>query len=171
MSEEPTSVAAADEEYRDALPANLDVSSYVGPYRFPDNNRRRIPGTIYLGAAAGCLALWLARGDGGVFVNDGFLWVAILLGVIGLYHLLAGLTLRVTETDALVSATKEVGFPVGHASAQLSWRGVRSRPTWRILAYSNEEPPKQRGIFLVDGVSGAVVQHFVEDNPEDWSEF
>jgi hypothetical protein len=24
---------------------------------------------------------------------------------------------------------------------------------------------------LVDGVDGAVVDHFVEDNPEDWSSF
>jgi hypothetical protein len=68
-----------------------------------------------------------------------------------------------------VAAAGEVGFPVGHASAQLGWRGLRSRPTWRILLYSNEEPPKQRGLVLVDGVDGTVLDHFVEDNPEDWT--
>jgi hypothetical protein len=48
--------------------------------------------------------------------------------------------------------------------------GLRSRPTWRILLYSAEEPPVQRGLVLVDGVDGRVVEHFVEDNPEDWAE-
>jgi hypothetical protein len=44
-----------------------------------------------------------------------------------------------------------------------------SRPTWRILLYSAENPPKQRGIVLLDGVDGQVVEWFAEDNPEDWS--
>ena len=70
----------------------------------------------------------------------------------------------------LVAATRAVGFPVGHASAQLGWRGLRSKPTWRILVYSSEEPPTKRGLVLVDGVKGDVLQHFVEDNPEDWDE-
>ena len=58
---------------------------------------------------------------------------------------------------------------VGHASAQLSWRGLVSRPTWRILLYSADDPPAKRGLVLVDGISGEVGDHFVEDNPEDWS--
>jgi hypothetical protein len=58
---------------------------------------------------------------------------------------------------------------VGHASAQLAWRGLRSRPTWRILLYSADEPPTKRGLVLVDGIDGSTVAHFVEDNPEDWS--
>ena len=59
---------------------------------------------------------------------------------------------------------------MGHASAQLAWRGLRSRPTWRILLYSAEDPPDKRGLVMVDGVDGHVVAHMVEDNPEDWSE-
>ena len=58
---------------------------------------------------------------------------------------------------------------MGHASAQLSWRGLLSRPTWRILLYSAENPPERRGLVLVDGVDASVVAHFVEDNPEDWT--
>jgi hypothetical protein len=69
-----------------------------------------------------------------------------------------------------VAATKTVGFPVGHASAQMGWRGLRSKPTWRILVYSSEEPPTKRGLVLVDGVNGEVLEHFVEDNPEDWTD-
>ena len=56
-----------------------------------------------------------------------------------------GWNLDVDERDALVAATRQVGFAVGHASAQLGWRGLRSRPTWRILLYSAEEPPQKRG--------------------------
>ena len=35
-----------DEEIRDELPDDLDVSGYVGPYTFPDISRRRIPGLL-----------------------------------------------------------------------------------------------------------------------------
>lgn len=152
------------------LPEDLDITAYRGPYIFPDNSRRRIPGTVHLVVAAACLSLWLTAADGGVLVNGGMLLAAVLLGAIGLFHFAAGWHLRVRETDALVAASKQVGFPVGHASAQLAWRGLRSRPTWRILLYSSEEPPLQRGLVLVDGVDGSVVAHFVEDNPEDWSQ-
>ena len=161
----------AEEEYRDELPADLDVTGYVGPYQFPDNARRRVPGALYLAAAAGCVALWAAYRDGGVLVNDGFLWIGVLFAALGAYHFLAGYKLRIRETDALAAAARTVGFPVGHASAQLGWRGLRSRPTWRILLDSADEPPTTRGLVLVDGVDAEVVGHFVEDNPEDWSEY
>jgi len=159
-----------DDEVVDELPEDLDASGYVGPYVFPDNNRRRIPGYLYLLTAAACLALWATAGDDAVLVNDGFLVVGIVLALVGAYHLLAGFDLVVDERDALVEASRAVGFPVGHASAQMGWRGLRSRPTWRILLYSAEEPPKQRGFVLVDGVDGQIVDSLVEENPEDWSD-
>ena len=82
----------------------------------------------------------------------------------------SGFDLVVDERDALVAASRAVGFAVGHASAQMGWRGLRSRPTWRILLYSAEEPPEQRGFVLVDGVDGEIVDQVVEANPEDWSD-
>ncbi|HMC52031.1 MAG TPA: hypothetical protein VKI64_04650 [Acidimicrobiales bacterium] len=156
-------------EHRDRLPQELDVSGLVGPTVFPDIRRRRLPGLLYLLVAAACLALWGARHRGGVLVNGGLLAVGVALAVVGAYHLAAAWHVRVTETDALVAAGRRVGFPVGHASAQLGWRGLLSRPTWRILVYSAEDPPARRGLVLVDGVDGEIVAHFVEDNPEDWS--
>ena len=105
-----------------------------------------------------------------MLVNDGFLWVAVGLALFGGYCMLAGQKLRTDETDALVAATRSVGFPVGHASAQLGWRGVRSKPTWRILLFSAEDPPATRGFVLVDAVTGEVLDKIVEDNPEDWSQ-
>ncbi len=158
-----------DAEIRDELPDDLDAAGYVGPYTFPDNARRRIPGVLYWATAVLLLVLWAFAGDDAVLVNDGFLWAAVALLAFGAYCFLAGWRTHVDETDALVEATRAVGFPVGHASAQLGWRGLRSRPTWRILLYSAEEPPDQRGLVLVDAVDGAVLEHFVESNPEDWS--
>jgi hypothetical protein len=158
-----------DEDVVDELPHDLRAAGYVGPYLFPNNNRRRIPGYLYLAIAAGAIITWAVAGDS-AFVNRGFLLGGLLLAVVGVYHLIAGWNLDVDEQDALVAASRQVGFPVGHASAQLGWRGLRSRPVWRILLYSGESPPAKRGLVLVDGVDGQVVEHFVEANPEDWSE-
>lgn len=159
-----------DDEVVDELPEDLQPSAVVGPYLFPNNNRRRIPGVLYLLLAAACLAVWAVAGGESVLVNGGFVLAAVILGVAGAYHLVAGWNLDVDERDALVAATSAVGFPVGHASAQMGWRGVLSRPTWRILLYSAEMPPAQRGFVLVDGVDGRVLDFFTEDNPEDWSD-
>ncbi|HYI60876.1 MAG TPA: hypothetical protein VEW93_03615 [Acidimicrobiales bacterium] len=167
----PADDAGADAEVTDALPEDLDISGYVGPYVFPDNNRRRVPGYLYLGLAVACVAAWVMwQGDDGSVVNEGLLWAAAALVAAGAYCLLSGFDLDVDEQDALVVATRTVGFPVGHASAQMGWRGLRSRPTWRILCYSAENPPTRRALVLVDGVDGEVVDFFVEDNPEDWSD-
>ena len=161
--------APAGDDHVDELPEDLDAAGFVGPYLFPNNNRRRVPGYLYLATAAVCVAVW-ALVDDSPYVNDGFLFAAVLLGIVGVYQLVSGWNLDVDEQDALVAASRTVGFPIGHASAQMGWRGLLSRPTWRILLYSAENPPTRRGLVLVDGVDGAVIQHFVEDNPEDWSD-
>jgi hypothetical protein len=160
----------SDADIRDALPTDLDAAGYVGPYLFPNNNRRRLPAMLYGVVALGCVVLWAAtRGRNPVLVNGGYLAAAVGLALIGAYSFVAGWNLDVDERDALVAATAKVGFPVGHASAQMGWRGILSRPTWRILLYSAEDPPDRRGLVLIDGVDGSVVEWFVEDNPEDWS--
>ena len=153
----------------DALPEDLQPH-LVDPedYVFPNNNRRRIPGYLYLGIAVALAALVVARGDG-IYVNRGYLGAAAILAVLGVYSIVSGWNLNVDERDALVAAVGKVGFPVGHASAQMGWRGVLSRPTWRILLYSADDPPTKRGFVLVDGVEPTVVDYFVEENPEDWT--
>jgi len=172
-SDSPAETAPiTDAEIRDALPADLDATGYVGPYMFPNNNRRRIPAYLYWGISAVCILIWfLRRGSDPVLINNGVLIAAIVLALIGLYSFVSGWNLEIDESDALVAATKQVGFPVGHASAQMGWRGLLSRPTWRILLYSAEDPPEKRGLVLVDGVDGSIVEWFVEDNPENWDEF
>jgi hypothetical protein len=161
-----------DGEIRDELPEDLDAVGYVGPYTFPNNDRRRIQGALYLGVAVVCVLIRLGAGSDAVLANDGFLWVAGGLALFGVYCvLLAGKSTEVDETDALVIATRTVGFPVGHASASLGWRGLGSRPMWRILLYSAEDPPATRGFVMVDAVDGSVAEHFTEENPEDWDAF
>jgi hypothetical protein len=157
------------DEHRDQLPDDLNAAGYVGPYRFPDNSRRRIPGVIYLTIAAVCVVLWLVAHDSVAWVNEGFLWAALLLAAVGVFSITSGWRMHVDEKEALVAAQQAVGFPVGHASAQQVWRGLRSRPTWRVLCYSTEDPPDRRGLVLVDAIDGTVVERLVEDNPERWS--
>jgi len=154
-------------EIRDTLPADLNAVDNLGPRDFPDNSRRRIPGFLYAVVAVACAVAWAvsdATGPGAV--SGGFGFAAVLLAVVALVSLTSGWRMTVDEADALVRATRAVGFAVGHASAQQVWRGVRSRPTWRIFCYSADEPPTRRGLVLVDAVDGTVVEVLVEDNPD-----
>lgn len=160
----------ADGDFVDELPEDLNLSEFVGPYTFPNNNRRRIPAAIYIVMGIVCVGLWFAIGDTSPLVNAGIGIAGAILLVFGAYGMVAGWTLNVDETDALVTASKQAGFAVGHASAQMVWRGWLSRPSWRILLYSAENPPANRGIVSIDGVSGEVLEWFVEENPEDWSD-
>jgi len=164
----PDSVEDSVDELRDELPDDINAADFVGAYRFPDNSRRRIPGYIYLALAGGCLTVYLVGRDSSPLVNSGFIWATVILGVAGVISITSGWRMHVDEKDALVEAQQAIGFPVGHAAAQQVWHGLRSRPTWRVLCYSTEEPPERRGLVLVDAVDGHVVQHLVEDNPEQW---
>jgi len=160
---------APQSDVRDTLPEYLD-RGFVGSYTFPDNNRRRITGSLYVVAGSIILAVSLAVGDDAVLSNAGLSLGAGGLVAFGLYSLVAGYPTRVDENEALVAASRDLGFAVGHASAQLGWRGLTSRPTWRMLVYSSEDPPAKRGMVLVDAVHGGVIEHYVEDNPEYWIE-
>jgi hypothetical protein len=152
-------------EQGDALPEDLDVTAYVGPYQFPGTHRRRIAGTIYL-----VVALLSAVGAA-ISGNRGLVAGAVVLALAGAYHFLAAWPLRIDQTEALTIASRTVGFPVGHSSGQLGFRGLRSRPSWRILLYSADEPPSMRGLVELDGVDGSVLGEYTELNPEDWSAY
>lgn len=156
----------SSDEIRDQLPSDLDVSAFVGPYQFPDNSRRRIPGYLYLGISASSIALWIFNDQTSGLVNDGFLVFGIALAAFALFVLSSSWAMTVNERDALVRASQAVDFAVGHASAQQVWRGMRSRPTWRVFCYSAQEPPTHRGLVLVDAVDGTIVECLVELNPD-----
>jgi hypothetical protein len=167
MEDDNLMAADSANEIRDSLPDDLNVTGFVGPYMFPDNSRRKIPALLYLGIAAMCLVLWVMQNanENGL-VSDGFLWAAILLGVFSLYSLSSSWRMTVDEKLALVYATRAVGFAVGHASAQQVWRGFRSRPTWRVFCYSQQEPPLERGLVLIDAIDARIVECLVEANPD-----
>ena len=148
----------------DDLPAELDVTR-PRPYRIPDISRRRIAAVAHAVVAAAALAGFAVSGNGGLLAATGF-----LLAFAG-YHLACAWPLRLDETAALAAAARATDFPVGHAAAQLAWRGLRSRPTWRILLYSADEPPSKRGLVELDAVDGEVLGQYTEDNPEDWSAY
>ncbi len=146
----------------DQLPEELDAT-LARPYQVPDIARRR------LGAGSVLAVAGLSAAGFAVSGNSGLLVVALVLAVAAAYWWACAWPRRVDETAALAAAAGAVGFPVGHASAQLAWRGLRSRPTWRVLLYSADEPPSKRGLVELDAVDGRVLGHYLEDNPEDWT--
>jgi hypothetical protein len=148
----------------DELPEELDIT-VARPYQVPDNRKRRIAAWCYVVGAAACGAG--AAGSG----NGGLLAAAIFLALVAAYHFAAAWPLRLDETGALAASAAATGFPVGHASAQLAWRGLRSRPVWRVLLYSADEPPSKRGLVELDAVDGEIIGSYTEDNPEDWSAY
>ena len=157
------------DDLRDRLPDDLVSEGFEGAYRFPDNSRRRVPAVMYVLFGLGCLAAFVFWNDSSALVNGGLAWVGGALVAFGVFSFTSGWRMTVDEKQALVEAQQAIQFPIGHASAQQVWHGLRSRPTWRVLCYSAEDPPTRRGLVLVDAVDGKVVQHLTEDNPERWS--
>jgi hypothetical protein len=169
QQEAPQQDSTNANDIRDQLPTDLNASEFVGVYKFPDNSRRRIPGYIYLGLGVAIILLVVVVGSDGPFINSGLFTGGVVLSLFGLLCLTSGWRMTIDEQEALAAASEAVGFAVGLASAQQVWRGFRSRPTWRVLCYSNEDPPTRRGLVLVDAVNGKVVEHLTQENLEDWS--
>jgi hypothetical protein len=135
-----------------AIEEELD-SNVVGPYRFPSPVRRRISGWVFVVAAV--LAM---------LVIDGGWLPAIGLFALAAWNFASAWPLSVDESQALSLAGAAVPFPVGHASAAVTFRGIRSRPQWSVVVYSAEEPPDQRALVVVDAVSGEIADEpYVED--------
>lgn len=147
----------------------------TGPNLFADNRRRRIPGIMYCILGLVALVVALARaGDAPVLVDGAVAVAAAMLIIFGAYSIVTGIGLDVDEEAALRLAALAVQEPMGHAAAQMGWRGWRSRPTWRILWYSAEDPPLHRGLVFVDGHDGEILDVVTESNPEvdlpiDWA--
>lgn len=123
-----------------AIEEELD-SNVVGPYRFPDPDRRRVPALIY-GVLAGVVAIVIHP------------WLALLPLALAVWHLLSAWTLRVEQEDALTRAAPAVDFAVGHASAAVTFHGLRARPRWSVILYSATEPPDRRALVTIDAVTG-----------------
>lgn len=126
-----------------AIEEELD-SNLVGPYRFPNPARRRVAAAVY-----GVLAALVAM------VVDPL--VALVPVALALWHLAAAWPLNVEQEEALPKAAAAVDFPIGHASAALTFRGLRARPQWSVILYSAAEPPDRRALVTLDAVTGEVL--------------
>lgn len=148
----PREVAEAE-----GIPEDLDAN-LIGPYRFPDPRRRRLAGWMYLVLAV--LLVVLA-------VSVTAVWFGVVLAVVlAGWHLVSAWPLVVDQEAALARAATEVGFPVGHASAAVTFVGWRARPRWHVVLYSADEPPSQRALVQIDAVDGARIDEvYVEDVP------
>lgn len=145
-------------EVADAEGVPTDLDANVGEeFLVPSPRRRRTAGWIYLvgagllgvGAVAG-LGVWLWAAAGG-------------LVVLALVHFLAAWPLEVDEQQALRNAVQHLPFPVGHASAAVRFTGWRARPVWHVVVYDASEPPGNRALVRVDGVTGDLLDDaFVE---------
>jgi hypothetical protein len=148
----PAIEVAADVAAAAGMPDDLDAN-VLGPYQVPDPARRQRAGMVYL---AGALVVAAGVGAG---LPDG------ILTVIGVYHVVAGKHLEVTDGEALTAANQATEFAVGHASAVLGFEGFLATPVWNVLVFSADEPPTRRGLVRVDGRNGTVLETYTEDIP------
>ncbi|MBX7160973.1 MAG: hypothetical protein K1X95_11840 [Acidimicrobiia bacterium] len=153
--------AAGDDEL------SAEEQALFASYVFPEPSHRRISAVAFWTFGAALIVAWIALRSDPV-VSVGALVGGITLVGAGVWFWSAGWHLRLDQGEALITATREAGFPVGHASALLGWRGVTARPTWRILLYSAETPPSRRGLVEIDATTGEVLGSYTGDNVEDW---
>lgn len=130
------------------VPADLD-SSAVGPYRFPSPRRRRAGTWIFLAFAPLIFFVTPNRAVGGA--------MAAVMVALAVWHWLAAWPLNLQPEEALVVASRNAPFPIGHASAAVIFSGLRSRPRWHVVMYDAAEPPAARALVVVDGVNGSIV--------------
>lgn len=129
-----------------AIEEELDAN-IVGAYKFPSPERRRLAAWVSLALGA-FAALTIPTG-----------WIVALgFVVIAAWQFASSWSLSVDEHQALAAAAAAVDFPVGHASAAVRFHGWRSRPRWAVVLYSAAEPPDQRALVVVDGVTGDVIE-------------
>jgi hypothetical protein len=117
-----------------------------------------VAGWIYLATAAAMVVLALD--------TPGY-WVIVgVVSVMAVWHLGAAWRYGLEQEDALERAAKVVPFAVGHASAAVTFRGLRSRPMWHVIVYSADEPPNRRALVQFDAVDGGQIgEVYVEEVP------
>lgn len=142
----------------EGIPEDLDAN-IVGPYRFPDPRRRGLAGWMYAAGAAVLVVLALT-------VAQRYWIMAALMAVLALWHFRAVWPLEIDQEKALELAASSSPFAVGHASAAVTFHGIRSRPRWSVIMYSADEPPTQRSLVQLDAVTGQEVEEvYVEEVP------
>lgn len=141
-----------DREVADAVAIEEELdSNLVGPYLFPDPRRRRVPAAIY---AVVTVVVAFVIGP----------LPALLPATLALWHTLAAWPLTIDPEGALGAAATAVPFSIGHASAAVTFHGLRARPRWSVIVYSASEPPDKRALVVVDALRGQTIgDAYVED--------
>lgn len=143
-------------ETNDSLPDDLDVTKYVGPYQFPTPRRRKT-------AAFSIVIISLVSILIGLYSSNLALAIGgIALILIGVFFFICGWPLNVNDLEALTAAAEQSPFPVGHASAQLSFFGWLSKPVWRVVIFSSDEPPTQRGLVEINAVTKEIASTYFD---------
>lgn len=141
----------------DVLPDDLDITKYVGPYQFPTPRRRRT-------AAYGIFVVAVcAIGMGIVAKNSVLIGAGIASALLGVVFFVTAWPLNVDDKAALTQAASQAPFSVGHASAQLSFTGWLSKPTWRVVVFSSDEPPTQRGLVEINAVTADTISTYFDN--------
>ena len=159
--------ATEEPKLGDELPEDLIPSAVRDKYSVPDNARRRRPAIVFAVSALLAAGLWWSRADGGVLVNDGFLFAAVGFLALSVYFAVSARHVRVWEEQAIATAKTVTGLEGGTGRAQLAWRGLVGRPVWRVLVHDEATSRPQRGVVIVDAADGSVVEHKTEDVPPD----
>ena len=143
-------------ESQDSLPDYLDITKYVVPYQFPTPRKRRTAALSILVISVACLVIGIyAKNTSMVFGGSFFIFV-------GAFFVICGWPLNVKDLDALTSTATQAPFSVGHASAQLSFTGWLSKPVWRVVVFSSDEPPSQRGLVEINAVSKEIISTYFD---------
>ena len=146
---------------QEQIPEDLD-STRVGPYRFPDPRRRRTAAVAYVVLAV-LVAVAVPNSPHVEVVEVRWVAVAFSVALAG-WHWLAAWPRKVEPEEALAKAAIDAPFPIGHASAALTFHGWRSRPRWHVVVYDSGEPPVQRALIVLDAVTGERIgEPYVED--------
>ena len=143
----------------EGVPDDLD-SGALGPYTVPSPRRRARASIVYVVGALLAAVAAIAGWHGGFWVVAG-----AFLAIAGI-HLLTAWNLEVADRQALDTANRAVEFGVGHASAAVGFDGWRARPVWNVLVFSADDPPTERGLVRVDGITGDVIETYTEAIPE-----
>lgn len=144
-------------ESKDELPQDLDVTKYVGPYQFPSPTKRKTAAMSITVVAIICMIFGILAS------NISMIGGSAAMLIIALIFFIASWPLKVNDLDALTKAAAQAPFPVGHASAQLCFTGWTSKPLWRVVIFSSDDPPSQRGMVEIDAMSANIVSTYFDD--------
>ncbi len=145
---------------QDSLPDDLDVTKYVGPYQFPTPRRRRTAAYSIFIISAFSILVGISAG------NNAMIGGGIAFVLVGAFFFFTAWPLEVDDLTALTTAGTQAPFSVGHASAQLCFTGWLSKPRWRVVVFSSDEPPTQRGLVEIDAVSKKIESTYFDHEGE-----